>query len=592
MAIVFLARDVALDRPVAIKMLPEARAYDPELRERFLREARTSAKLSHPNIVPIHLVESHHDLVYFVMGFVDGETLGQRVRRAGPLPARQVTRIVQEVAWALAYAHGRGVVHRDVKPDNILIDKDSGRAMVTDFGIASVLGVGASHTGEIVGTAHYMSPEQATGQAVDGRSDLFSLGITAFYALTGTLPFDGPHVHAIVTRIVSTPAPSLAIERPGVPAMLANAVDRCLAKRPDARFESGEQLAAAVGAAVVSNDVAPQLRYFLKACEGLDLSYSYLMVAGVVAPTVWDAMAAHRATGIGMVYLLLTPVLSGPAMVVFAARQVIKAGLGVADVRRAFERQLDVRREEAESISAGGDTVERTEVRFRRWLWMGHLGAAGMLASTIAGRVLALPAGPVHAIVILTGALGGLGYLGAIGVGAHLRHRAKGTARARVNIGLTERLLRTRFADWFFRAAGIGIKVHAQNAPPPRERTEVLIASEVAELMSRLPRELQDRFADVPNVMRRLEAEADQLRRRQAELSSSTTVDAPGEASRIGERLATAVAALESIRLDLLRLDAGRAAPDNFTADLVKAREIGDAVDAKLRARPDFSERP
>lgn len=138
MGIVFLARDVALDRPVAIKLLPPKLAAIPELRERFLREARTAANLSHPNIVPIHAVEERDDIVYFVMGYIDGETLGQRVRRNGPMARSMAARLVQEVAWALGYAHGRGVVHRDIKPDNVLIDKGSGRALVTDFGIARI----------------------------------------------------------------------------------------------------------------------------------------------------------------------------------------------------------------------------------------------------------------------------------------------------------------------------------------------------------------------------------------------------------------------------------------------------------------------
>src|SRR6266446_2185218 len=136
MGIVLLARDVALERPVAIKLLPPHLATRPDERERFLEEARTAAGLAHPNIVPIHLVEARGELVLFVMGFVDGETLRDRVERAGPLSPRLALKLLQEVAWALGYAHQRGVIHRDVKPDNILIERATDRALVTDFGIA------------------------------------------------------------------------------------------------------------------------------------------------------------------------------------------------------------------------------------------------------------------------------------------------------------------------------------------------------------------------------------------------------------------------------------------------------------------------
>src|SRR5262245_17284615 len=136
MGVVYLARDVALDRPVAIKLLPPELAATSELRARFIREARTAAQLSHPHIVPIHAVEEHASIVFFVMSYIEGETLGERVRRAGPVGSSEATRIMQEVAWALAHAHARGIVHRDVKPDNILLEAESGRAMVTDFGIA------------------------------------------------------------------------------------------------------------------------------------------------------------------------------------------------------------------------------------------------------------------------------------------------------------------------------------------------------------------------------------------------------------------------------------------------------------------------
>src|SRR5256714_1412102 len=136
MGVVYLAREVRLDRPVAIKLLPPSKASDPKLRERFLREARLAAKLSHPNVIPIHSVEEISGFVCYVMAFVDGETLTQRVRARGPLPTSEGTRMLREVAWALAYAHEQGLVHRDVKPDNILLETSTGRVLVADFGIA------------------------------------------------------------------------------------------------------------------------------------------------------------------------------------------------------------------------------------------------------------------------------------------------------------------------------------------------------------------------------------------------------------------------------------------------------------------------
>src|SRR5687768_8552631 len=166
MAIVYLARDIALDRLVALKVLPPQLAARPSLRERFVREARTSAQLSHPHIVPIFAVEETPDEVYFAMAFVEGETLEERIRRTGPIPAPEAVRILREVAWALAYAHRREIVHRDIKPENVLLETHSGRAQVSDFGIAHAGPMTRVTTqGEVLGTPAYMSPEQATGEA-------------------------------------------------------------------------------------------------------------------------------------------------------------------------------------------------------------------------------------------------------------------------------------------------------------------------------------------------------------------------------------------------------------------------------------------
>ena len=190
MGTVYLARDRRLDRPVALKVLPPEYAAEPDLRERFLRETRMAAGFSHPNIVPVFAIEDSSEVLAFAMGFVEGESLASRVAREGPLSRRDAVRLLQDVSYALAYAHGRGVVHRDIKPDNIMIERATGRALVMDFGIARAITPvsnrpGLTRVGEVVGTPEYMIPEQASGDGVDGRSDLYSLGLVAWFSMTG-----------------------------------------------------------------------------------------------------------------------------------------------------------------------------------------------------------------------------------------------------------------------------------------------------------------------------------------------------------------------------------------------------------------------
>lgn len=243
MGIVFLARDLKLERLVAIKTLPPALAGDPVIRERFLREARTAAALAHPNIVPIHRADDLGGTVFFVMGFVDGPSMAQLVRDGGPLTPRTALSLLYDVAEALGYAHAAGVVHRDVKAENILVDRASGRAMVTDFGIARVAeSAPLTATGTVLGTVHYMSPEQVAGDAVDRRSDIYSLGIAAFFALAGRFPFESPTASAVLVAHVTKDAPSLLEVAPTVPRPLAALVDRCLSKDPAGRLQSCEEL--------------------------------------------------------------------------------------------------------------------------------------------------------------------------------------------------------------------------------------------------------------------------------------------------------------------------------------------------------------
>ncbi|MDF1505581.1 serine/threonine-protein kinase [Roseisolibacter sp. H3M3-2] len=275
MGVVYLARDRRLDRPVALKVLPPPLARQPDVRERFLREARTAAKLSHPHIVPVYRADEAEGLAYFTMAFVEGESLGDRVRDRGPLAAGEAVRILREVAWALAYAHARGVVHRDIKPENILLERPvhgggPGRALVSDFGIARLAdGVAAGDgserltlEGHVLGTLHFMSPEQVQGGPLDGRSDLYALGVVAYHALSGRLPFEELRGPAVLVAHATRPAPPLRSVAPGVPAALAAAVDRCLEKAPDARWPTGEALAEALERAVEdagARDAAPAL---------------------------------------------------------------------------------------------------------------------------------------------------------------------------------------------------------------------------------------------------------------------------------------------------------------------------------------------
>ena len=245
MSVVYRARDARLNRLVAIKVLPPELAYDPAIRTRFTREAQTSAHLAHPHIVPIYDVGDRAGIAYFVMAMVSGGNLASHLAGEPQQPIEEVRRILREIADALAYAHRRGVIHRDIKPDNILLDRDTGRTLVTDFGIARAMegGTRLTVTGIAVGTPTYMSPEQAEGdREIDGRSDIYSLGVIGYQMLTGRVPFTGGNTMALLLKHVTERARPIADLRPDAPRALREIVERAMMKSPEDRWPNADTL--------------------------------------------------------------------------------------------------------------------------------------------------------------------------------------------------------------------------------------------------------------------------------------------------------------------------------------------------------------
>ena len=369
MGAVYLARDLRLDRPVALKVLPPEFAANNGLRERFLRETRTAASFSHPNIVPVHAVEEHDGVLAFAMGFVEGESVAERVKRQGPMDPRGVARMLTDVAYALAYAHGRGVVHRDIKPDNIMIERATGRALLMDFGISrsistTVETAGLTRVGEVVGTPEYMSPEQASGDNVDGRSDLYSLGLVALFALTGRPVITGENTQQIIVRQLTEALPPTRSLRADAPTALAEAIDRCVLKDPRPRFESAESLVEQLDRAQLAAPEVPlPVRLFAHEAGTLGLVLAFFLIIS----WLMYQLAAENETRTTFDSLLPLLVLVGVVItrVMQAsseARRLAVAGFSVADVLKGMRAVVDEREAMRTQLRPNVEVQKR-----RRW---------------------------------------------------------------------------------------------------------------------------------------------------------------------------------------------------------------------------------
>jgi len=585
MGVVYLAREVQLDRSVAIKLLPPSKTVDPKLRERFLREARTAAKLSHPNIIPIHAVEEIGEFVFFAMAYVDGETLTERVRRRGPMAPSDAARVLRDVAWALAYAHGQGVIHRDVKPDNILIEQATGRVLVADFGIAGVVrGAGGLVAGEIIGTPEFMSPEQALGEAVDARSDLYSLGVVGYFAFSGTLPFEAEKATEVLAKQVTEPAPPLASAGPGVPRRLAQAIDRCLAKDPADRPADTAAFAELLSHALEQRRELPvALRAFVKHDARLDgggvLVYQWGLLGASVLATV---VTASVVGGFGTLVAGVTVV--PLAILVRRARGLLKAGFDHGDLGVAFKAEIERSREErAFGVGHGASLLER----ILKWISAGSFGGV-LLTALLVGNSWEFP--------FFAGFFGSIGVASGFGMLVMLQRRRD------VDTEFWGKLWMGRLGRWLFRVARSFVGPKGIPAPLTHRPTELSIGMAAEQLYEGLPKVTRQQLRDLPDVVHRLEDDAQRTRRRLEELqdvlggvkatSADPTIGArhdrilaelTAERELVQQRLADAVAALETIRMNLLRLHAGTGSIRNLTTDLGLAREVAKEIDLLLQ---------
>jgi serine/threonine-protein kinase len=583
MGVVYLAQDVSLDRPVALKVLPKELAGNPDVRDRFLREARTAAKLSHPNIVPIFAVDEVGEFVYYVMAYVAGETLGQRVQSRGPLPPSESARVLKEIGWALAYAHSQGVVHRDVKPDNILLEEGTGRALVADFGIAGLLeGTAPMGVGEIIGTAEFMSPEQARGQGVDARSDIYSMGVVAFYAVSGTLPFHDESAAEVLRRHREESPPPVKTVAPHVPSRVARCIDRCLAKDADARFDVASAFSEAVEAAMSERrDVPVAVRNFIN--DPIDLP------GDGVSYFVFSIAMAMPGLFIGLSEQVPLSVLA-PFAVIFGSF-ILGPPLGLATQR--IRRLLASGHNRADLLAALRTEVERRreELAYTHGVAEPSLGEkAAFQVATVSGGVLAASFAAMSGW-FLNADVGFLMFAASVVAGTVSLSTATTLRSRRVDARAERRFAfwKGRFAKWLFKVAGIGLKKKALPMRPTHRPTELQIGFAVDALFEQLPKAVRADLGDVPSVARQLESDAQRLRQTLEKLNdahaaaraagSDVPADLQEARTSTEEHLAEAVASLETLRLGLLRLTTGTGNVQSFTTDLVAAAEVGDNID-------------
>jgi len=594
MGVVYRAKDRRLKRTVAIKVLPPELAFRSEIKTRFLREAETAAQLNHPNIVDIYAVDEAEGIVFFVMAYITGDNLAKRVHDHGTLSVDETRRTLRDVADALAYAHERGVIHRDIKPDNILIDQQSGRPMVTDFGIARAISEGDSRltaTGIAIGTPTYMSPEQAAGErTIDGRSDLYSLGILGYQMLTGEPPFVANSTPAILVKHISERPIPVEQRRGDVPQDLSRIIMILLEKDPANRFPSAGAVVAALDTGRVPQiDRAPTPIPPDNAPMMLSRSSSAYPSArtedtyGVNAPsfdeirrleTRWESAPVKNFRKKLAPYLFVNGVIVIASIVgdsdffgitvlwsIYLAFKYAKLWADGYDWRDVFRQPrdrdlIDVADDTLTYVRAVMDRDQRKAMREQRRARLGRTGSSS-----------ALP--PLSNFSS-----------GNLGVSGTFADRVRAAESDRNEI--LDRLSRMSSSE--------------RARVPDVERSAVALADKVkglAIVLSDIERtsaanggeQLEAEISRLEGAANPLdESGSDERVRRLAHLKRQrrAIADITNRRDSVAAKLETCVLALQNIKLDLIRLNAGQQTPQHVTSLAMDAINLADSVDSAL----------
>ncbi len=594
MGTVWLARDLRLDRPVAIKVLRAELAEEPRARARFLNEARTAARLAHPHIVPIYSVLTEGSLAAIVMALVEGETLGARIRRRGPLDSAAAERLVREVGWALEYAHQSGVIHRDLSLENVLLERGSGRALLADFGLAAPRD--DAEGAPVFGTPGFLAPEVIRGEGAAPASDLYALGVIAYTALTGSPPFSADTTAELLAKHLVQPAPDLHGKLPGISPRLARVIGDCLAKDPDARPRDAQQLLGALDRAPEPVAIAPPLLEWFQRWERFRTIYA--VAVPLLAMQTWLFIWGYFNSGIaGLVSaaavstvatFTLLPVGLHLVAEARALRRLRGRGFGMADIRAAWPHWIA--RLEREYHQEGLPPLPGRVIFDLTVIGAVALAVLYLIVWPLLPLFLPNEYTVTRSVLMSMASNVYLGVMTGIGIGLvapGVRLGPHGWFRR-----LTQRFWHSRLANVVGRVASMRQAERLAPSSTIHRNTELVLGLALEDLWRAMPPDLREGMDQVPALGRTLQRSAEELRDLADRLEQAAAdVDRfdPEEARQVREshaaivaRQRETIATLEHLRLQLLRTLADHAPTAELGGPLARAGELEPALLGEL----------